>query len=247
MSVSEATVPRRSGLMNVVDIVVAPNAAFERLRVVPTWGWAFLVASALGMIGLFLATPATIHAIQTSLPEQLATNPNIAKLPADQQTKAIANAMSITTTITRISFLFVPVLVLVATLIQALIMLVANAIGKGDGNFKKLFALSMTVAVVGSGLGSLLAGLIFLVRGPDAFDTTASLQVLPSLALLVPGATGPLHGFLSGINVMYVWATVLLAMGMQRVARIPRTTAWVTAAILLLCTASLLAFQARQS
>ena len=35
-------------------------------------------------------------------------------------------------------------------------MLIANAVGRGDGTFQKYFALSITVAVVGTGLGSLV-------------------------------------------------------------------------------------------
>ena len=246
MSVSEATVPRRSGLLNVADIIVAPNAAFDRLRIVPVWGWAFLAASALGIAGALLAMPATQHALQTSLPAQLAASPNIARLPADKQSAAIANATSMVITFTRISFLFVPVFMLIASLVQALVMLVANAAGRGDGTFRKFFALSVTVAVVGSGLYTLLNGAILAVRGADAFDNPAALQALPGLALLAPGTTGAVHGFLSGFNVVFLWASALLAFGMIRVARIPRVTAWSTAALILLGTAALYAYQARQ-
>ena len=247
MSVSEATVPRRSGLLNAVDIIVAPNAAFDRLRVVPAWGWAFLVATLLGIAGSLLGMPATLHAMQATLPAQLAANPAIARLPADKQSAAIANQMAMVLTVSKVGYLFVPIGILVAGLVQALVMTAANAIGHGDGTFRKFFALSVTVGVIGVGIYTLLNGLILAVRGPDAFDTVGALYAVPGLAMLAPGAGGAVHGFLAAFNVIYLWADALLALGMIRVARIPKATAWTTAAVILLATAALIAYQSRTS
>jgi len=246
LSTSQLPVERRSGLANVVDIVIAPNAAFERIRQVPVWGWAFLIAALLGIIGTFLVGPAMQHAMEVSLPAKLAANDAIAKLPADQQQKQIALTMNISKTFAKFAFLFIPPLILLGGLIQALIMLIANAATRGDGTFKKFYALSITVAVVGSGLGSLVLGLIVLLRGSASFDVPSAVNAaLPSLALLAPGAKGALAGFLGAMNVFVLWATALLALGMQRVGRIPGGAAWVTAIIMLLLTACLAAYGAK--
>ena len=82
MSTSPDTVGARPGLSNIVDIIVSPNAAFDRLRAVPTWGWAFLVATLLGIAGAIVIGPAVAHALDASMPAQLAANPQIAKLSA---------------------------------------------------------------------------------------------------------------------------------------------------------------------
>ena len=249
MSTSVTTPPApRSSLSNVVDIVVAPSAAFDRLREVPAWGWAFLVAAVLGIIGAFLTSPATMHALQTTLPAQLAANDQIAKLPPEQQQKAIANALAVSKVIGQLSFLFVPIIVLIGGLIQGVVMMIANAISHGDGSFKKFFALSITVSVVGIGLSSLALGIIVLVRGADSFDSPTAVQSsLPSLALLAPGAKGALAGFLGGINVFYLWAAAMLALGMVRVGRIAPPVAWSTSIALLLLTAGLAAFGAARN
>ena len=248
MSTSPDTLGARPGLSNVVDIIVSPTAAFDRLRAVPTWGWAFLAAVLLGIIGALVVGPAVAHALEASLPAKLAANPQIAKLPPADQQKQIATIMSFTMTFTKLSWLFVPVIILIAGLVQALLMLIANAAGHGDGAFKKFFALSITVAVIGEGLRSLVLAVIVLLQGVNSFDNPNSLQyAVPGLGLLAPGAHGALLGFLGAFNVFYLWAAVLLAFGMIRMARIPRVTAWATSLAILLVTAAFAAYGAAQN
>jgi MFS family permease len=246
LSTSTTQPARRGGLSNVVDIIVAPSAAFGRLREVPTWGWAFLVGAVLGIAGTVMAIPAVMHALDLTLPAQLAADPSTAKLPPDQQQKQIAMVMSISKTVGKFFWVFAPVGLLIVGLVQALGMTIANAVAHGDGGFKKYFALSLNVAIVGFGLNSLVVGIIVLVRGPDSFETPTAIQaVIPSLAMLVPGAHGALAGFLGAFNVFYLWATALLALGMTVVGRLSRSAAWTTAIVLLVLGAGYLAYGAR--
>jgi hypothetical protein len=200
----------------------------------------------LGIVGSVLSQPAVWHALQTSLPAQLAADPNMMKLSPDEQRKRLAMAMNVTHVMSRVGFVFIPFVILIAGLIQALVLTVANAIGKGDGDFKKYFALSINVSVVGTGLYSLIVALIVLVRGPTSFETTGALQsVVPGLAMLVPGAHGSPAAFLGVFNVVLLWATALLALGAIRVGRIGAVPAWSAAVLLLLGTALFAAFGAR--
>jgi hypothetical protein len=245
--VSEATVEPRSGLLNVVDVVIAPSTAFARLRVVPTWGWAFLVATLLAIAGSLLTQPAVMHAIATGMPAQLAASPAIARLPAAQQAHVVQQQLAIFRFIAQFGWLFMPVWILLAGVVQALVMTVANAVAKGDGSFGKYFALSVTVAVVGLGFASLVTALIVMLRGTGSFDDMKAIQsAVPSLALLAPGAHGALRGFLEALSAFNLWATALLALGMTVVGRIPRTAAWTTAALMLLVTALAAAYGASQ-
>jgi MFS family permease len=243
LSTSQPPVERRGGLANVVDIVIAPNAAFERLRQVPVWGWAFLVAALLGIAGSLLFAPALIHAAETTLPAKLAAMPQMAKLPPDQQQSAIALQLNISRTIFRFFGVFVIIQILLGGLVQAVAMLIANAAGRGNGSFQKFFALSVTVAVIGVGLAFFAEGLIVAVRGANSFDSQISVTgALPSFALIVPAAAGALLGFLTALNVFNLWATALLALGMQRIGRISAGAAWATSIILLLLSACLAAW-----
>lgn len=246
MSTSQPAVARVSGLATVVDIIISPSSAFARLREAPTWGWAFLIATALGVIGSLMVGPAIAHVLQTTLPAQLAANPDIAKLPADQQQTMIARTLSISSVVAQFSFVFVPVGILIAALVQSVIMLIANAAGHGDGDFKKYFALSVNVSVVGVGLSYLVVGIIVLVRGANSFDSTVAVQgAVPGLGLLIPGAHGALAGFFGSMNVFALWSIALLALGMTGVGRIPRVPAWITAVVMLLLTACFAAYGAR--
>ena len=238
----------RPGLSNVVDIIVSPDAAFARLRRVPVWGWAFVVTSVLGMLGTILLTPATTHGIDVSLPAQLAANPRIAALPPERQQTVIAMQLNLMHTLLRFQFVLVPITVMLTSLVQAVVMLIASAATKGEGTFKKLFALSMTVSVVGFGLASLALSAIVLVRGSSSFDSAWAVQSsVPNLALLAPGVHGALRGFLAGINVFTVWSTVLIAIGMTRVGRIAPAAAWIVGLVFIATTVSLSALGAAQS
>jgi len=248
LSTSEADLGQRPGLSNVADIVVAPNSAFDRLRVVPTWGWAFLVATLLGIAGALMLSPALQHAIEVSLPAKLAGMPQIAKLPPDQQQRMIATQLKFSKIFLQFYWVFVPVQLLIVGVVQALLMMIGNAVGRGDGSFRKYFALSMNVAVVGVGLASLVIGLIVLIRGASSFESqSAVMSTTPSLALLVPGVKGGLAGFLGTLNIFALWATALLALGMSRVGRISAPVAWAFAILMLLIGALFGAWGAAQN
>jgi hypothetical protein len=248
LSTSESTVGPRPGLSNVADIVIAPNAAFARLREVPTWGWAFLVVTLLGVAGSLLYIPALIHTVDASLPAKLAAMPQIAKLPPDQQQRVISTQVNFTRTIFQLFWLFVPVQALLVALLQSVVMLIPNAVSGGDGTFKKYFALSMNAQIVGYGLLSLVLGLIVVIRGASSFEEQSAVTgSAPSFALLLPGAKGFLAGFLGTLNVFALWSAALIALGMQRVGRVAAAAAWVTSIVMLLLAACLAGWGAAQS
>lgn len=234
MSEAEASYDRRGGLLNVVDIVVAPPAAFARLRVAPAWGWTFVAAALLAIAGILLMDPVTLHVFDRTAAETYAALPSIEHLPAERRAAAVEKMVGIGRTMIRVGWVMVPFGMLLGALISSLVMLLANALTHGDGDFRRFWALAMATAVVGS-LGLFLTGVIVALRGPDAFGTQADVQhALPSLALLAPGAPPKIAAFLGMFSVTAIWSTVLLALGMTAVARIPRLPAALAAAVLLL-------------
>jgi hypothetical protein len=238
---------RTGGLQTALDFLIAPADGFERLREAPTWGWAYLIAAALSAVATLAILPALHHAIATGLPAQLAATPSIAKLPADQQQKAIAQIVSVQSAFLSVSWLLPLVVLPLVAAIQSLVMFVANRAGGGDAGYRRLWALAMNVQVAGS-VGGLLAAAIVLLRGPNAFDEPASVQTaLPSLALLAPGAPRVVAAFLGAINVAAIWQAVLLGLGMIAAARIARPAAWAAATIMLLTLSVLAAFGAAQT
>jgi len=248
LSTSEPAVDRRSGLATVVDLVVSPSAAFTRLREAPTWGWALLIGTVLGVVGTILIIPAVAHVLDVTLPAKFAASPQIAQLSPEQQQSTIALQLKISHIIVQFLWVFVPIGILVGGVVQALLMLVANAIGGGDGGFKKYFALSVNVSVVGYGLAAALLGLIVTIRGASSFEVSNSVyEAMPSLALLAPGAKGFIAGCLAGVNIFTLWATALLALGMQQVGRVRVGAAWGMAIVTLLLYALYLGANAAQN
>ncbi len=237
---------RNSGLQTAIDILIAPRYAYARLRETPTWGWAYLIAVALAIVGTLAMVPALQHAVEVGLPAQLAAAPSIAKLPPDQQQKMIAQIVSVQKAILSFSWLFPILVVPLVAAVQSLVMLVASKAGGGDGSYRQLWALALNVQIAGS-LGGLLAAAIVLLRGPATYDDPATLQlVIPSLGTLVPGAPHVLAAFLGAINVAAIWQAVLLGFGMIAAARISRPVAWTAAAFMLLSLGAVAAIGAAQ-
>lgn len=234
---------RKGGLQSAIDIIVAPNAAFARLRERPTWGWAFLIAALISIGSTLVILPAIEHAVSVGGAAAIAANPQIAKMPADQQQKAIEQGIAVQKIFVRFSWVFGPIFLLVTGLLQAVVMLVGKTIGGGDRDFKYLWALAMNVQVAGA-IGGIALAIIVLVRGADSFTDASELQkVLPNLGMLVPGPR-LLTAFFGAFNIAALWQAVLLALGMQSMARISKPVAWIIAIVFLLFLGAIAAFGA---
>lgn len=229
------TAPKGNGLTTALDIVVSPSDAFARLRLVPTWGYAFLIAAVLGMVGAFLGSAASEHAAIASIPAAMAKNAAVAAMTPEKRQAVMDQQVGVTKAISKFNFAFIPVVLLVSALLQSVYLLIFNAIVRGQGSFKKYWALAINISIVGIGLGTLILGVIELIRGPDAFNSQSDLfNALPSLAWIVPGSTGFVHGMLVSFSVFGLWATGLFALGLIGIAQIKPAQAYVGAGIMLL-------------
>ena len=133
------------------------------------------------------------------------------------------------------SWIFVMLGVPFGALISAVIMLVFDKIGRGDGSFGKYWAAACNIALVTSGLGSLVLAVIVLARGAASFDTMQSVQqALPTLALLVPASSVKLSAFLGAVSPFSLWAVFLTATAVSTIGRANKTSAWLAGITLLL-------------
>jgi hypothetical protein len=242
MSVSAPVANKANGLTTVINVITSPKEAFETLRIAPTWGWALLIAVVLMAIGQYLATPATIHAVQTSFPQQIASNPQLAGMAPEQQQRALNMSVSVV----RFVWIFTPIWVLLGALVATIVMIVFKAIGRGDAGFKQLWCAAMNIAVVSAGIYSLIAGLIALVRGPATYNSTMdAYRAVPGLTWLAPHAGIKTIAFLSAFNVIGIWAAVLVAMALMYVAKTSKATGTICAIVMLCVTGGFLALAAR--
>jgi hypothetical protein len=222
MAIDSTETPKANGLKTAIDIVIAPKEAFEALRLSPTWGWAFLITVVLAIVAYFVMMPASLHGIAGDF----AKNPQVAQMSADQQQKMV----DITKVWYPIGAAFLPVIVLFFSLIEALIMLVFNALGRGSGTFKTLWASSVNIGVI-YGISQIVGMAVVLLRGADSFASAGDVQrSVPSLALLAPAGAGiKLVAFLATITPFSIWSIVLVMMTMTIVARVPKVQAWLAA------------------
>jgi hypothetical protein len=221
--------PRANGLATLLNIIASPKEAFETLRVAPTWGWAFIVAAVLGVIGSILMLPAARNAFDAQWAVQLATNPDMAQMSPDKA----AQMKSISAIFVSASPAFVVIAIPIFTLIETAIMLIFNAVSHGVGTFKTLWASAMNIAVIAM-LGSLVTGVIVVVRGADSFQSQIAVQgAMPSLAMLAPHA-GKLTNFLGAFTPFSIWSTILTVIAMLTVARVSKVPAWLTGGVIIL-------------
>lgn len=235
MAADISQAPKVSGLKTVVDIIAAPKDAFESLRTNPVWGWALLVALALMIAGFLLEQPASQHASYGSMQHALATNPLYATLSDEQKQRILARVAHPPAYQVVLGIGGVVISLFIATLLNAVILLAASGLARGRGDFKHLFAGSMNIAVPSLGLFAVVLGIICRMLGADHFATIADIyRAMPSLALLVPAATGKLGAFLGGIQLFSLWGCGLNILMMRILAGVRNALAWVVPLLILI-------------
>lgn len=215
------------GLITVFDTLVAPKEAFETLRAMPTWGWACILSIVLMIVGYFLQQPAIQHAVFGSMQHAMATSPLYSGMSDERKQRALDQIVHPPPYRIALGIIGLVATLFVATLLNALILLVANTAGRGTGTFERLFAGSMNITVPTLGISSVVLGIICRVLGADHFSTMLDLaRAVPGLALFTPGATGKLAAFLANIQVFTLWGFGLNTAMMRRTAQVRGAFAW---------------------
>lgn len=222
--------PQANPLKTVFDTIVAPKEAFESIRLVPTWGWALAIGIVLSVAGTYLLAPALQHAMAAEWPATVAKSPQLAQMtPAQQQAQ-----LAVGQKVIGFSWVFVLFALPIFALVQALVMLVFDKIGHGEGTFTKYFAAVANISVPAS-LGPVVAGVIATLRGPNSFESMSATQTaMPTLALLAPGASPKLAAFLGVMTPFSLWATGLVIAAMLIVGRVGKIPAWLAGLVLLI-------------
>jgi hypothetical protein len=223
------------GLKTAFDTIVAPKDAFDRLRLAPTWGWAFVIAALLLIGGNVMQRPAQIHAAVGSMQRMMATNPLFSNMTDQKKAEAIERASHPSPVQTALGMAGVVAGLFVAVLVNSAVLLLASIAGRGDAGFRRLWAGSMNIAIPTFGFNYVVVGAICLALGPGHFQTSADiLRTVPGLAMLAPGAHGVLGGLLLGINVFTLWGCLLNVTMMRVTANVRNALAWIGPVVILL-------------
>ncbi|MBV8639594.1 MAG: YIP1 family protein [Candidatus Eremiobacteraeota bacterium] len=231
----DSQAPRANALKTVLDTMIAPKEAFESIRIVPTWGWALAIAIVLSAIGSYLTVPAFQHALAASWSDTVAKNPQLAQLTPQEQHARMEIGQKFIGFTWVFSIFAVPIFVL----IDAVVMLIFDKLGKGEGTFVQYFAAASNIAVPAS-LGPVTLAIVALIRGADSFTSVQSVQnALPTLALFAQGASPKVVAFLSVFTPFSLWATGLVIAAVSIIGRTPKLQAWLAGAILIIVPALL--------
>lgn len=218
----------RSGLAIVWDVIVAPKTAFTALRERTHWGWAFSIVSVLGTIGAILQTPAGEHLVAATFAHQSIVDPQMQTLTPEQREHALGYAKLAQ----HYSWIALPLIVLLASLIAASLFTIANAVGNGGSSFGRLFGLACNISLINFGIGYLLVGVLAARVGPDAISTQRDLSsLMPSLVRLAPANAPKLAALLASINPFQIWSFVLILLGLRTMTKLAAPYVWATAIV----------------
>ncbi|MDE2482670.1 MAG: YIP1 family protein [bacterium] len=239
--VADPEVSQANAVNTMVDTIIAPADAFGAIRAVPTWGLALVVAIVLSALGTYLSAPAMAHGFAGTFAHMAASDPKLAALDPDKLQSIIAMQQKFFSFGWIVTIFVVPFF----ALISALVMLVFDKVGRGDGSFGKYWAAACNIAIV-SGIAAVILGIITMARGANSFPTMLAVQSsLPSAALLAPGAGIKLMTFLATITPFSLWSAALVALAVMRIGRARPFAAWVCGALMLIVPALLAAVNAK--
>ncbi|MGH7737661.1 MAG: YIP1 family protein [Candidatus Tyrphobacter sp.] len=220
-----------SALQTIIDTVLAPHAAFERIRTAPTWILAIIVSTVVGAICSYLTIPAFVHGLQASWPALVAANPRMAQGTPEQQQVALSFALGFAHWAWIAVFVGVPI----AILITSVIMLLFNALGRGSATFAMLWAAATNVTVPTTAISGIVLAIVALVRGAQSFDSAQAVYAaIPSIAWIVPSSNVKLAAFLGALNIFQIWGAVLLYVAMRVTARVGQLPAILLALVILI-------------
>lgn len=231
MSTTAPVAAKANGLSTVINTIAAPSEAFESLRVAPTWGWALVFTIVLMVIGAYLQGPATRHAGMMQTQQMMNTSSLFASLTPAQKAAAVARAGQPSPW----PYLVTVIVLFIAVLFNTVIVLIGNAVGRGQADFKRLWCGSMNIAVPTVGLGGVVLGIITMLRAPDTFNNSLDIaRAMPSLAWLVPGGSPSLIAFGSAISIFTLWGLFLNATMLRVTAKTSTGVAYGFAALITL-------------
>ena len=128
-----------------------------------------------------------------------------------------------------IGLVFVPIGIVIALLISALVLWVLVSVLGGDGKFGTLLSVSAYACVPSVVLLGIVGLIVLQMKGVEVITSPADLQPALGLDLLAPDAKGFLGAVLKGINPFAIWGLVLTAIGIEKTHKTTKGTAYAVA------------------
>jgi len=226
--------PEMSEMGTIANVFIEPGRTFEDLRRKPRYIIAFVLI-ALASLGFALAFQQKMgeDRIRRFISAQQARSPQIQAASEEQK----ENALNLTMTIQRVTTYALPVLLLIAFLIGSLIYWLGSKAMGGSARFSQAFSVFVYSSLPPTLVSQFANFIIMLLKPADEIDIAASQRGLVSAnpTLFFDGKEMPvLTTLISTIDVFVIWGLVLAALGLHKVAKISKGSAWGVVLILFL-------------
>jgi len=210
--------PFVTDFMRLVRVLYAPSAVFEEQQAKPAWFLPWLIIAILCMVIGFWSLPYSQRVMELAVQ----AIPNAPQLSAEQLR---SRAM--------IGLVATPIIFLILALINAGILFLVVAVTGASARFKGVFTVSVFSQVM-IPITLILQNIILRLRGAPGEAITSVADAQPALGLNVlvsaDSAGKFMSAILAGIGPLPLWALFITAVGLMRLEKVKKSSAW-TAAI----------------
>ena len=223
-SQKRAAEPKPSVFEDLLELFISPRAVFERRRETPAFGLALIILMVV-MVGLSFAfkdlmSPIFDAEFERGAEQAMKQNPNITP-EMMQQGRAIGQ---------KFMFVGVGIYALVAPIVIGLVLWLAGKFLESTAEVGQTIMVA-TYAMFPRVLETIIGGIQLLVLPEEGITGRYSLS-LGVGRFLDPDAASPLLLAVVGrVDVFTIWVTVLLAIGLSVMGKIPRSRAAIAAAV----------------
>lgn len=212
-----AAAPQTSFWEDLIDIFVSPAAVFRRREKASAWPIFLFV-----VIGFAVIFYATFPAIQPAIDAEFARN--LPKLQAQNPAITPELASKIQDRVDTFSRYTAGGLAIANILLNALLVWLISKLFAAKEGFSAAI-LICSYAYLPRLLGAVISGAIALMMDPTKLNSAAMLTLSPARFLDADTTSAFVIALLSRLDVMIIWETVLLAIGVAVIGKIPKEKA----------------------
>jgi hypothetical protein len=204
--------PIVTDVMRLVRVLYEPSKVFEEQREKPTWFVPWLVIAIVCVLIGYVQLPYTQRVIELALQ----AFPNAPQL-SDAQLRSRAMFGIIVT----------PIVFLIFAFLGAGILYLIVSVGGSGGRYRGMMSATVFSQVLVP-VTLLLQALILRMRGSPADAITAIADAQPALGLnvLLTSDSRFLQTIYAGIGPLPIWSVIIVAIGLMRLEKVKKNTAW---------------------
>ncbi|MGA2215615.1 MAG: YIP1 family protein [Bryobacteraceae bacterium] len=222
------------GFLGMLNAFVDPAGAAKRVPAPLFWLWPVIILTIIYLVFGYLMLPYTLAVVDLRISQQMSTQ----NVPVEQAERA----RSITHTVTQISFVATPVIVIgLLTLFAWLVGAMASMAGL-RAKFRDIFSLMAACALIPA-LQYIATYIVIRVKGDEI---TSQEQLTPpfGLDIFLQDMHGALLGMVNFFSIFEIWYLIVLTFGLAYLGKSTKgkaffaiTPAWVLPLVLRMVTA----------